>query len=130
LVVWDNRAFGTACRWSTRNQYTFNGTCILLARSSPPGEGDFSTRWRLMKSRFAKALPKQQRLSAVRQALGERGILQRRFWEHLIRDEADYASRVEYCYISPLKQRLVARVRDWPHPSFYRDVREELFAED
>jgi putative transposase len=71
----------------------------------PPGDSDFSTRWRLIKSRFAKALPKQERLSAVRKARGERGIWQRRFWEHLIRDEADYGRHVEYCYINPLKHR-------------------------
>jgi putative transposase len=45
----------------------------------PPGDSDFSTRWRLIKSRFAKALPKQERLSVVRKARGERGIWQRRF---------------------------------------------------
>jgi putative transposase len=46
----------------------------------PPDDSDFSTRWRLIKSRFAKALPRQERLSAVRKARGERGIWQRRFW--------------------------------------------------
>jgi putative transposase len=68
----------------------------------PPGDCDFSTRWRLIKSRFARALPKRERLGAVRVARNERGIWQRRFWEHLIRDEAD-----EYCYINPLKHGLV-----------------------
>jgi putative transposase len=29
----------------------------------PSGDSDFSTRWRLIKSRFAKGLPKQERLS-------------------------------------------------------------------
>jgi putative transposase len=96
----------------------------------PPGDSDFSTRWRLIKSRFAKALPKQERLSAVRKARDERGIWQRRFWEHVIRDEADYARHVEYCYINPLKHRLVARVRDWPYSSFHRDVRTGLFPVD
>jgi putative transposase len=96
----------------------------------PPSDCDFSTRWRLIKSRFAKALPKQERLSAVHEARGERGIWQRRFWEHLIRDEADYARHVEYCYINPLKHQLVARVRDWPYSSFHRDVCGELFPED
>jgi putative transposase len=52
----------------------------------PPGDSDFSTRWRLIKTRFAKALLKRERLSAVRAARNERGIWQRRFWEHLIRD--------------------------------------------
>jgi putative transposase len=96
----------------------------------PPGDSDFSTRWRLIKSRFARALPKRERLSAVRVARHERGIWQRRFWEHLICDEADYARHVEYCYINPLKHRLVRRVRDWPHSSFHRDMRAGLFPED
>lgn len=59
----------------------------------PPGDHDFSTRWRLIKTRFARALLKQERFSAVRVARHERGIWQRRFWEHLMRDEADHAHR-------------------------------------
>jgi putative transposase len=98
--------------------------------SLPLGDCDFSTRWRLIKNRFARALPRAERLSAVRVARNERGIWQRRFWEHLIRDETDYARHVEYCYINPLKHRLVARVSDWPYSSFHRDVRARLFAED
>jgi putative transposase len=96
----------------------------------PPGDADFSTRWRLIKTRFAKTLPKQERLGAVRRKRGERGIWQRRFWEHLIRDERDYTRHVEYCYINPVKHGLVARVRDWPHSSFHRDVRRGIFPED
>jgi|SRR5215212_4595322 len=92
----------------------------------PSGDADFSTRWRLIKSGFARALPKRERLSSVRLTRNERGIWQRRFWEHLIRDEADYARHVEYCYINPMKHGLVERVRDWPHSSFHRDVRTGL----
>ena len=75
-------------------------------------------------------MPKQERRSAVRIARNERGIWQRRFWEHLIRDEADYARHVEYCYINPLKHGLVTRVRDWPYSSFHRDVCAGLFPLD
>jgi putative transposase len=75
-------------------------------------------------------LPKQERLGAVRKARSERGIWQRRFWEHTIRDDADYARHVEYCHINPLKHGLVSRVRDWPYPSFHRDVRAGLFPAD
>lgn len=96
----------------------------------PPGDFDFSTRWRLIKNRFARALPKQEPLDAVRLTRNERGIWQRRFWEHLIRDEADYARHVEYCYINPLKHGLVTRVQDWPYSSFHRDVRAEIFPLD
>jgi putative transposase len=96
----------------------------------PPGDSDFSVRWRLIKSRFAKLLPKRERLSAVRVARNERGIWQRRFWEHMIRDEADFAGHVEYCYINPVKHGHVSRVKDWPYSSFHRDVAAGLFPED
>lgn len=96
----------------------------------PPGDADFSTRWRLIKTRFAKALPEHEWRSAVRKARNERGIWQRRFWEHLIRDDADYARHVEYCYINPVKHGLVRRVRDWAHSSFHRDVQRGLFPID
>jgi putative transposase len=96
----------------------------------PPGDADFSTRWRLIKNRFARSLPKQEPLTSVRMVRGERGIWQRRFWEHLIRDEGDYARHIEYCYINPVKHGLVNAVRDWPHSSFHRDVRNGIFPED
>jgi putative transposase len=121
----------------TRARYSFVIDAVVVLPDHihavwtlPSGDADFSLRWRLIKSRFAKALPKQERLSAVRVARHERGIWQRRFWEHLIRDEADYSRHVEYCYVNPLKHGLVTRVCDWPHSSFHRDVRAGMFPED
>ena len=106
---------------STRSRSTRLSCCRIICIaiwSLPPDDSDFSTRWRLIKNRFARALPRTERLNAVRAARNERGIWQRRFWEHLIRDETDYARHVEYCYINPLKHRLVTRVSDWPYPHF------------
>jgi putative transposase len=121
----------------TRRRYSFAIEAFVVLPDHlhavwtlPPGDADFSTRWRLIKTRFAKALPKQERLSAARKARNERGIWQRRFWEHLIRDDADYARHVEYCYINPVKHGLVTRVCDWPHSSFHRDVRRGIFPQD
>ena len=78
----------------TRGRYPFVIDAIVVLPDHihavwtlPEHNADFSTRWRLIKTRFAKALPKQERLSAVRRARNERGIWQRRFWEHVIRDE-------------------------------------------
>jgi putative transposase len=96
----------------------------------PPGDSDFSTRWRLIKSDFARALPQREWLSPVRIKRHERGVWQRRFWEHLIRNEMDYARHVEYCYINPVKHRLVSRVETWAHSSFHRDVRAGIFPQD
>jgi putative transposase len=121
----------------TRKTYPFDIAAIVILPDHlhavwilPPDDADFSTRWRLIKTRFAKSLPKRERLSAVREARNERGIWQRRFWEHLIRDDADYARHVEYCYINPVKHGLVRRVQDWPHSSFHRDIRRGLFPLD
>jgi putative transposase len=66
--------------------------------TQPPGDDDFSTRWRLIKTFFARALPKTERLSRVRRADGERGIWQRRFWEHAIRLSC-IETRVDRCPI-------------------------------
>jgi putative transposase len=66
----------------------------------PSGDADFSTRRRLIKIVFSKSIPKIERLSEVRRQRGERGIWQRRFWEHLIRDDEDYRRHVEYIAIS------------------------------
>ena len=121
----------------TQRRYPFEIDAIVIlpdhlhaVLTLPPNGADFSTRWRLIKTRFAKTLPKQERLSAVRQRRNECGVWQRRFWEHLIRDEADYARHVAYCYINPVKHALVTRVCDWPYSSFHRDVRRGLFQND
>jgi len=93
----------------------------------PEGDADFSSRWRLIKVQFTKAVPKTEPRSEVRMARGERAIWQRRFREHLIRDDEDFRRHVEYCYINPVKHRLVDHVSDWPYSSFHRDVRANLF---
>ena len=98
--------------------------------SLPAGDADFSTRWRLIKSQFSRALPAVDRRSRSRIGRSERGIWQRRFWEHAIRDESDYQRHVAYCYLNPVKHGLVRRVRDWPYSSFHRDVRAGLLPVD
>lgn len=86
----------------------------------PPGDSDFSTRWRLIKSAFSRQVdPAPVRPSLARR--GERGIWQRRFWEHLIRDEADLALHRHFCVTTPVRAGLVRRAGDWPHSSVHRD---------
>jgi putative transposase len=96
----------------------------------PPGDADYSLRWRLIKTLFCRALPVDEYRSVVRLSRGERGIWQRRYWEHLIRDEDDYRRHVNYVHINPLKHGLVHRVQDWPYSSFHRDVRAGLYPAD
>ena len=88
----------------------------------PQGDDDYSSRWTAIKKAFTKAVPKSEYISPARAAKGERGIWQRRFWEHTIRNEHDYAAHVDYVHINPLKHGLVTRVADWPYSSFHRWV--------
>ncbi len=96
----------------------------------PPDDTDYSARWKAIKIAFAKTQPKSERLSPVRAAKGERGIWQRRFWEHTIRDEQDYAAHVDYVHINPMKHGLVDCVADWPSSSFHRWVARGVYAKD
>lgn len=96
----------------------------------PPDDVDFALSWRLIKMGFSKALPKVERLSSVRAKRGERGIWQRRYWEHLIRDEADYRAHMDYVHINPVKHGLVGRVADWPYSTFHRLKEEGVYPAD
>ena len=100
----------------------------------PHGDADYSTRWQRIKSEFTKAWLEGggavQRVSASRKMKGERGVWQRRFFEHTCRDEADLKRCVDYVHVNPLKHGLVERVRDWPWSSFHRYVREGEYTLD
>jgi putative transposase len=101
--------------------------CVLTL---PPGDADYATRWRLIKLLFAKGLPKQERLSAVRKRRKERGVWHRRYWEHTIRDERDLANHVDYVHWNPMKHGLVLRVADWPYSTFHRFVQRGVYPLD
>jgi putative transposase len=101
--------------------------CII---ELPNNDIDFAKRWRLIKTEFSKAIPNTERRSTVRLNRGERGIWQRRFWEHLIRDEDDYQAHMDYIHFNPVKHAHVARVRDWPYSTFHRLVEQEEYPLD
>jgi putative transposase len=88
----------------------------------PEGDADFPLRWTLVKRTFSAAVPQGEDRSASRLAKGERGIWQRRFWEHTIRDADDFARHVDYVHFNPVKHGLVSRAADWPFSSFRRAV--------
>lgn len=89
----------------------------------PDGDADLSVRWSLIKAGFSRRLPKSEHRSASRMRRGERGIWQRRFWEHALRDERDFAAHVDYVHINPVKHGLVADPADWPYSTARRRVR-------
>ncbi|GAB4263636.1 MAG: transposase [Methylomicrobium sp.] len=94
----------------------------------PAGDDDFSMRWRQIKSAFSRRLPNGEWRSESRQSKGERGIWHRRFWEHVIRDDEDFARHVDYIHYNPVKHGWVSRVSDWPYSTFGRYVERGVYA--
>jgi putative transposase len=96
----------------------------------PQHDADFSKRWSLIKANFSRGIPAVDFRSASKLAKREKGIWQRRYWEHVIRDDSDLARHVDYIHFNPVKHGLVSRVCDWPHSSFHRYVEKELLPPD
>lgn len=118
-----------------RHPYTTEAMVVLPAHlhviwTLPPGDADFPTRWRLIKTEFTRGLPRGEARSASRVSKGERGIWQRRYWEHLIRDEQDFTRHVDYIHINPVKHGLVQQAADWPHSTLHKFVANGILPAD
>jgi putative transposase len=120
---------------SQRRPFETVAICILPDHlhaiwSLPEHDADFSQRWNLIKSGFSRGLSASLLRSTRHIAKREKGLWQRRYWEHAIRDETDLARHVDYIHFNPVKHGLVARVRDWPHSSFHQYVGRGDLVED
>src|SRR6266540_846116 len=100
----------------------------------PQGDADYSLRWGLIKEAFTRAHLEtggaETISSSSRRKHRERGVWQRRFWEHTIRDESDFERCLDYIHWNPVKHGLVPRVRDYPWSSFHRLVKEGIYGVD
>jgi putative transposase len=96
----------------------------------PECDADFALRWKVIKFAFTRRLPPTESRTTTQLARGERGIWQRRYWEHLIRDERDYANHMDYIHFNPVKHGHVKRVSDWPYSSFHRAARDGHYSGD
>ena len=91
----------------------------------PEGDTDFPTRWMLIKSNFTRRVrvglrkePQPDLPSFARISRRERTIWQKRYWEHLIRDEEDFARHVDYIHYNPVKHGHVKAPSEWPYSTF------------
>jgi putative transposase len=93
----------------------------------PQGDADYSTRWKRIKEEYTRLFfasgGKEQPISHSRLLHGERGVWQRRFWEHTVRDEEDLNRCVDYVHWNPNKHGHVSNIRDWQWSSFQRYVK-------
>ena len=124
-----------------RRQWPFHMEAVVLMPDHlhtvwrlPEGDSDYSKRWGWLKKEFTKrwlASGETERpVSASRRRNRTHGVWQRRFWEHVIRDERDLGRHLDYIHYNPVKHGLVDRVVDWPWSSFHRFVREGRYPPD
>ena len=95
----------------------------------PYGDADFPGRWKRIKSHFTHRLIAAD-VPVNRHRSGDFALWQRRFWEHTIRNESDFARHVDYVHFNPVKHGLVSRTRDWPYSSFHAYVRHGVLPAD
>lgn len=100
----------------------------------PVDDGDYSTRWMLLKQAFTRRLdelgllpPEEEKPRGRR---GERSVWQRRFWERQVTGDEDLARHIDYIHFNPVKHGWVLRPRDWPYSSLHRFVREGRLPQD
>jgi len=115
---------------ATRRDHAFRTDALVILPEHlhaqwtlPEGDADYATRWALIKARFSRAVENTELRSASRARRPERGVWQRRYYEHAIRDVEDFARHVDYIHWNPVKHAWVERVADWPYSSFHKFVR-------
>ncbi|WP_198263426.1 REP-associated tyrosine transposase [sulfur-oxidizing endosymbiont of Gigantopelta aegis] len=120
-----------------RNKHPFTIDAIVILPEHlhciwtlPEGDADFKTRWGLIKANFSRQIPSGEKCSQSRIKRGERGIWQRRYWEHLLRDEVDFQHHVDYIHWNPVKHGWVTEVKQWPYSSFHQYVKKRIVPEN
>ena len=96
----------------------------------PEGDAKYATRWRLIKEAFTRAFCQSKILpgrTETARARGEQPVWQRRFWEHLIRDERDFTAHLDYIHLNPVQHGFVSAPGDWPHSTFSQWVERGVY---
>lgn len=100
----------------------------------PDDDDDYPSRWAGIKRHFVElwtaAGGGEASISSARRRRQERGIWQKRFWEHRIRNQTDLARHVNYIHYNPVKHGLARCPHGWPHTSFRRWVKEGYYEPD
>jgi len=119
--------------------FTIDGFCLLPDHihtiwTLPESDTNYSQCWAAIKGHFSRkyrrSTEKYTRAVGSRSERGEVTIWQRRFWEHLIRDEDDFKQHLDYIHYNPVKHGHVKSVMGWPWSSFHRYVRHGVYALD
>ena len=105
----------------------------------PENDHDYSMRWGWLKKTFTQQIRKIESKD-IRRLVGtahptmsgkrhrEGTIWQRRFWEHMIRDDDDYRNHCDYIHFNPVKHALVKSPIDWPYSTLHRFLKNNIYS--
>jgi putative transposase len=100
----------------------------------PEKDDNFGSRWAVIKRTVSRRcgylVGNDGPINESPAKRGESGIWQRRFWDHLIRDDLDFQRHLDYLHWNPVKHGYVKRVIDWPYSTFHRFVNQGLYPTD
>lgn len=110
-----------------RYPFTIDGIVVMpdhlhMIITLPPDDANYSQRLGFIKSSFSRQIESLELIHASRQNKRERGIWQRRFWEHVIRDELDYSRHMDYIHYNPVKHGYVNSPSEWQYSSIHRYI--------
>jgi putative transposase len=117
-----------------RHPFTIEGIVIMPDHLHtlwrlPEGDPNFSVRWMVIKRKFSAGL-EVEGVNQSRRAKREKGVWQRRFWEHCIRDADDWRGHLDYIHNNPVKHGYCLTPAEWPYSSFGRAVEQGLYTAD
>lgn len=100
----------------------------------PENDSNFSVRWNGIKGLFSKKYKKTDSYShdsdRIRKNKQEASVWQRRFWEHLIRDDDDLQRHIDYIHYNPVKHGYVAKATDWEYSTIHRYIHDGIVEPD
>ena len=110
-----------------RYPFVIDGVVVLpdhfhMIMTLPRNDGNYSQRISFIKSSFSRQIESIEPINISRQKKRERGIWQRRFWEHLIRDELDYTRHMEYIHYNPVKHGYATTPSEWKYSSIHQYI--------
>lgn len=100
----------------------------------PSGDTNYSTRWALIKRLVSRScaqefdggwVPTTSRIKH-RDSI----VWQRRFHDHMIRDEWDFERHVDYIHFNPVRHGHADNAAAWPFSTFHRYVRKGVYPAD
>ncbi len=80
----------------------------------PTEESNFSEIMDSLKPNFTKEFKKKMGLSPSESMK----FWQKRFWDHIIRDDRDFENHLHYIHFNPIKHGYVTDPRDWKDSSY------------